>query len=84
MLVANGGQGPITLGVMSLHRFSNFAIPKSLDFSGTTKARKLKVCIYMGIDLDVMCKPELGSRIYKSWKLCLLVGFQKIKMHFAQ
>ena len=22
----NGGQGPITLGVMSLHRFSNFAV----------------------------------------------------------
>ena len=40
---------------MSLHRFSNFAVLENFltDFSGTMKARKLKVCINM--DNDWMC-----------------------------
>ena len=43
---------PITLGVMSLDRFSDFAILENFvtDFSGTMKARKLKVCINMDND----------------------------------
>ena len=48
----NGGQGPITLGVMSFDRFSNFAILEIFitDFSRTMKARKLKACINMDND----------------------------------
>ena len=43
----NCDQGPITCGVMSLHRFSNFAILENFitDFSGTMKTRKLKAGI---------------------------------------
>ena len=48
----NGGQGPITLGIMSLLWFSNFAILENFPnrFPGTMKARKLKVCINMDND----------------------------------
>ena len=71
---------------MSLHRFSNFAILENFvtEFSGTMKARKLKVCINM--DNDWM------YRVY--WNRCegsITLGvmslgrlFQKIKMHFDQ
>ena len=39
-------------GVLSPHRFSNFAILEKFvtDFSATMKARKLKVCINMDND----------------------------------
>ena len=46
--MAEWWQGPINLGVMSLDRFSNFAILS--DFSGTMKARKLKVHLNMDND----------------------------------
>ena len=48
----NGGQGPITLGVMFLHRFQILPFLKIFvtDFSETMKCRKLKVCINMDND----------------------------------
>ena len=71
----NGGQGPIMLGVMSLDRFSNFAILENLlgfqilpflkifvtDFSGTMKARNLKVCINMENDWMYCKSPNRGQ-----------------------
>ena len=44
-----GGQGPITFGVMSFIGFQILPFLKIFitDFSGTMKARKLKVCINM-------------------------------------
>ena len=52
MYSQNGGQGPITLGVLSLDRFQILPFLKILgtDFSGTMKARKLKVRINMDND----------------------------------
>ena len=48
-------KGPITLGVMSLNRFSNFAILENVRnrFLRNYEARKLKVRINM--DNDWMC-----------------------------
>ena len=53
------------------------------DFSGTMKARKLKVRINMDNDwmYHVYRKRGQGSI---TLELSPLVGFQKIKLHFAQ
>ena len=47
--MAEWSQGPITLGVMSLHSFPILPFLKIFitDFSGTVKARKQKICIHV-------------------------------------
>ena len=53
------------------------------DFSGTMKARKLKVRINM--DNDWMYCVHWNRRQGSiTLGVCPLVGFRKIKMHFAQ
>ena len=79
----NGGQGPITLGVMSLHRSLPFFKIFVTDFSGTKKARKLKVHINMDNDWMYPVYHNKGQRAI-TLGVSPLVGFQKIQMHFAQ
>ena len=66
----NGGQGPITLGVMSLDMFSNLAILENFRniFLRNYESQKLKVrinidngwmyCVYQN---DVLCILEVGA-----------------------
>ena len=52
------------------------------DFSGTKKARRLKVCINMDNDW-MYCVYQNKHQGSITLGVCPLVGFQKIKMHFA-
>ena len=69
---------------MTLHRFSNFAVLENFCFSGTMKARKLKVCINVDNDWVYIVYWNKGQGSITVLELYPLVGFQKIKMHFAQ
>ena len=79
----NGGQGPIILSPLIGFQILPFLKIFVTDFSGTIKARKLKVRINMDNDWIYRVYRNRGQ-VSITLEVISLVGFQKIKMHVAQ
>ena len=62
----NQGQGPINLGVTSLHRFYNLPLIKNFrhTFLKNFKAYKVETWYTHGQWVDVLCIPESGPRAH--------------------